>query len=411
MQAARDRRGLRAGNTGEAGLPQVLLVGLGWPVPTFIARRVAVLADLGVPVVVACDRRAAKDVLPKGVRVVREMSRARGLLALACRSATRPGQVAALLREIPGTGREKLYFLSRHPYLVSISKPNLIHQQWIGSAQTWATVARALGVPLVASARGSQVTLEPHDARKRLTIQRCLAAADAVHCVSDSILERCAVLGAEREKLFVNYGGIDTERFATLAGRMNRTSDADTLRLVTVGSLIARKNVAAQLLVLRSLRDAGVSANLTVVGGGPDELALKQMASCLGVGEAVEFAGAQPDDAVIRHLQAADVCLSTSVAEGLANSILEAASCGLPVVVFDCEGMREVIQDGSTGFVVPFGDLAGMVDRLTILAKDSAARLALGAAGREWVRARFEARRCAQEMIEHYRRIVSRRKW
>lgn len=386
---------------------KVLYVGLGWPIPTFIARRARMLHELGLPLTVVGDRRARRSGALGSLPAVWERERGAGLLHLLLGAAVRPGRFRRLMRSLNGSVRARLYFLARHPYLAWIPKPLLIHQQWIGSAEVWSCVARALGAPLLASARGSQVTLEPHDPSKRATIQRCLAAADAVHCVSDGIRQRCEELGAEKGKLFVNYNGIDTAKFAPARAHASMAGEPGSLRLVTVGALIARKNVHTQLLVLRGLRRNGVKAVLTVVGAGPDELALRHCALALGVGDAVRFVGRQPEDSVIEHLHAADVYLSASVAEGLANSVLEAAACGLPVVAFDCEGMREVIGDGVSGCVVPFGDVAGMVAILKKLAEDSAVRQAMGAAGRERVCARFDARTCAQEMIEHYQRIVS----
>lgn len=388
--------------------PLVLLVGLGWPVPTFIARRVRVLQDLGQPLIVAMDRRAATGAHGGQARGGGEKNSLAGMSLLVTRGIARPARLLALIRALPGSTYKKLYFLSRHPYLLSIPRPDLIHLQWIGSAKMWATIARALGVPLLASARGSQVTLEPYDPVKRRAIQDCLWAADAIHCVSESIRQCCEALGAAKETLFVNYNGIDTEQFKPALTPVNRGEASGSLQLITIGSLIARKNLSTQLHILRILHQDGVRATLRVIGTGPDDLALRHMAVVLGIGESIEFLGAKTESEVIRYLQSSDLYLSTSVAEGLANSVLEAAACGLPVVAFDCEGMKEVIRDGVSGFVLPFGDMGGMIEKLKALAANPHARRAMGEAGREWVVTRFEARTCAEEMISHYRRIAAR---
>lgn len=391
-----------AGNA-KRSMPRVLMVGVGWPLPTFIARRIAALQGLHLPTMVALDRRHEGTDTLRLSRVFRERSRPEGLSLLLIAGLKNPARIKALMDALPGSAREKLSFLSRHPYLVSMPRPDIIHLQWIGSASTWAGVARALRIPLLASARGSQVTVEPHSPLKRQTIQRCLEAADAIHCVSEDIRAHCIRLGASPQKLFVNYNGIDTSFFSP--GDRHRAPQ-DPFKMVSVGALIARKNIPSQLRVLQILRRSGLNARLALVGWGPDELVLRHIAAALGVDHAVDFLGTREEHEVAQILRQSDAYLSTSVAEGLANSVLEAAACGLPIVAFRCEGMGEVVLDGVSGYLHPYGDEESMAESLKCLAFDPEKCRKMGAAGRRLVCGNFEGRACALQMIEHYRRIA-----
>ena len=107
-------------------------------------------------------------------------------------------------------------------------------------------------------------------------------------------------------------------------------------------------------------------------------------------------------------LNQADVYVSASAAEGLANSVVEASACGLPVVTFACEGMAEVLEDQVTGFILPFGDVEGMTEKIQIL-KDSPERsMQMAEAARARMIEKFDEKKWVSHMIETYKTIEKR---
>jgi glycosyltransferase involved in cell wall biosynthesis len=112
------------------------------------------------------------------------------------------------------------------------------------------------------------------------------------------------------------------------------------------------------------------------------------------------FPGWQGD--VPSFLAGCDAVASTAVQEGLPRNVLEAMACGLPVVAWNIRGCRDLVIDGETGFLVPFGDLDGMCSRLDQLARNEAKRRNMGAAGRERVMSEFSLDRVLEMMRRIY---------
>ena len=97
----------------------------------------------------------------------------------------------------------------------------------------------------------------------------------------------------------------------------------------------------------------------------------------------------------------------TSDNEGTPVSLIEALACGVPVVGTDVGGVRSVVDDGVTGFVVPPPDAALLASRIRALIEDPALRRGFGHAGREAVAGRFSAERLAADHDRLYRSILA----
>ena len=151
---------------------------------------------------------------------------------------------------------------------------------------------------------------------------------------------------------------------AALAARSGR-------RFISIGRLVHDKNVDVLLEALA----ASPGAELTLVGDGPHEGALKALAGRLAVAGRVRFLGALKDPG--QELLAHDAFLTASVHEGLSNSLLEALAAGVIPIAAEASGVGELIEDGRTGFVVerPEADgfAADMAKVLSMSAPDRAA--------------------------------------
>jgi glycosyltransferase involved in cell wall biosynthesis len=120
---------------------------------------------------------------------------------------------------------------------------------------------------------------------------------------------------------------------------------------------------------------------LVVIGGGHRESELHALAEELSIDERTHFLGIRRDVADL--LPGLDVACLSSVHEGVPITLIEAMAAGLPVVATDCGSVRDLVVDGETGFVVPVGDADQLGERLVRLAADDAARVRLGAHGRQ----------------------------
>jgi glycosyltransferase involved in cell wall biosynthesis len=146
---------------------------------------------------------------------------------------------------------------------------------------------------------------------------------------------------------------------------------------------------------------------LVLIGDGPLRGALEAQAAGLGIGSIVRVNGPAPD---ARHLvEAFDLVVAASEAEGLPNALLEAAAAGRPIAATAAGGTVEVIEDGRTGLLVPVGDEAALAGAVRRLVQDPELRARLGAAARVHVEATFGMDRMVAEYAALYDELAERR--
>ena len=189
---------------------------------------------------------------------------------------------------------------------------------------------------------------------------------DVVRCTdlmvasTDEEREQLVTLyGAERDRIAIVPPGVDHGIFLPADQAAARASldlnDVGRL-LLFVGRIQPLKGADLAVRTLAELGDPG--AVLLVVGGpsGPDGEAeldrLHKLVAELGLHDQVRFVPPQPHEALAAYYQAADVCLVPSRTESFGLVALEAAACGTPVVAASVGGLRTLVEDGHTGFLV-----------------------------------------------------------
>jgi glycosyltransferase involved in cell wall biosynthesis len=202
----------------------------------------------------------------------------------------------------------------------------------------------------------------------------------------------------------VIWNGIDTERFTPsrrAAGR-NALGLSSELLIGTAGRLVPVKDQAGFLRSLAHLRSQGANFTAVIAGDGPLRSELEALAGSLGLASQVRFLGERSDiDAVLAAL---DIFVLSSVSEGMSNTILEAMSCGVPVVATHVGGADELVVEGLTGTLVPASNAEALGNALAELAMDPARGRRLGAAGRKRVERLFSQ----QTMLDAYRNLYAR---
>lgn len=162
---------------------------------------------------------------------------------------------------------------------------------------------------------------------------------------------------------------------------------SDALVVGTVGRLVWQKGHVHLLEAAERLRDELPGARYLIVGAGEEERRLRAQAQQSGLGDRVVFAGYRRDIPAI--MAAMDVFVLPSRRENMPQVLLEAMAMARPIVSTASIGVREIVEDGVTGFVVPPGDVGALADRLRALALDGRLRERMGAGARARIRNGF----------------------
>lgn len=173
--------------------------------------------------------------------------------------------------------------------------------------------------------------------------------------------------------------------------------------LLSVGELNQNKNHAVVLRALKELNDSGY--HYLICGQGQEKEHLERLAEELGVREQLHLLGFRAD--VGEVYAAADIFLFPSRREGLSVALMEAMASGLPSVVSNIRGNKDLIRDGENGFLVPVEDEKAYAAKISYLTSETEAAKKMGEKSREYVQA-FDVSRVEEEMNRIYTEAILR---
>lgn len=216
-----------------------------------------------------------------------------------------------------------------------------------GVAATW--LGHRFGLPVVMTARGTDVNLIPRYRIPRRLIQGAIRDASALVAVSAGLKQALVELGAPADKVTVLRNGVETGLFRPPADRTAARA-ALGLRgptLISVGGLIERKGHHRTIEAMRQLP----GFELIVIGAGPERKRLLGLIGDYGLGDRVRLLGPRPHRELPEFYGAADASVLASSREGWANVLLESMACGTPVVAANICGNTEVVGAAEAGVI------------------------------------------------------------
>lgn len=222
-------------------------------------------------------------------------------------------------------------------------------------------VKKHLSLPLVTLAIGSDILVYPRQMPAlEKSLRNTLTQADLAVGVSQAVCRRLEELGA-RHPLCVTLGR-DTKHFTPAtdktALRLELGLPVEALVAVLLGRLVSSKGISELIQAIKPLSRDHPHLCLLCVGDGPERTQLEALGTCC------VLAGEQPPKAVARYLQAADFLVHPSHTEGMPQAVLEAMSCGLPVVATRVGGVPEAVAEGENGLLVPPHDAEALREAL-----------------------------------------------
>jgi glycosyltransferase involved in cell wall biosynthesis len=263
-----------------------------------------------------------------------------------------------------------------------------VQEYWTGRFDL---LTRRLAVPIVAGEQGGS-----EGRYVRLWKRSSFRRAAALICLSRAELRRVTRCGATG---ILIPNSVDDE-FFTPSPRLNRERV-----VLTVGRLEdAQKRVSDAIRALRLLPG---DWSLEIVGSGPDEGALPALAEREGVAHRTRFVGFVSDKEVLRSkYRSCGVLVHPSAWEGMPVAVLEAMSCGAPVVTTPLRGLADLIEDGHNGLIAPRHDPSQLAESILRAFRE---RSRLGQAARATIERGYARRRTVANLGQVLRNAASLR--
>jgi colanic acid/amylovoran biosynthesis glycosyltransferase len=255
---------------------------------------------------------------------------------------------------------------------------------------------------LVTSVRGHDITDEYHT---RAGYQRLFAAGRRFLPVSGSLRALLVGLGCPAGKIEILHSGIDCTGFR-YRERCRRPGEPTVL--VSVARHVEMKGLEYGIRAVAAVIGSGREVEYHLVGDGPLRGRLEALIDELGIGDHVHLHGWRPHDQVVALLERAHVFLMPSVttdggqAEGIPNALKEAMAMGLAVVATRHGGIPELVEDGSSGWLVPERDVEALASRLQAVTDAPGSWAAISRAARHRVEEAFDRERLNDRLVAIY---------
>ena len=261
-------------------------------------------------------------------------------------------------------------------------------------------------VPVIISSRRDMGRWWWYTPVRRKILKKIQAFSTRILVNSDAIRQELITRdGFPQDKIHVVYNGIDREKFAQTAGDRKLLLPGLTANhklIVMVANMhIGVKGHSDLIEAARTIHEACPEARILLAGDGEMRPFFQDQVKAAGLEEMFMFLGHRTD--IPGLLACCDIGVLASRSEGLPNAVLEYMAAGLPVVATTVGGLPEIIEDETSGLLVPPEDPAALCTAIVRLLMDEQLRKRLGTAGRERVVAQFNFANVMANLRQLYR--------
>ena len=227
--------------------------------------------------------------------------------------------------------------------------------------------------------------------------------SDKFVATNRTIVQELIVAGVPADRITQLPNGVETDSIPAKVSY----SLPDPVRLIFVGRLHQQKGLDVLFTAFQQLlqKHPNLNLQLQLLGDGPLREDLLALAQQLGIASQVEFVGMT--EQVFDYLQQADVFILPSRSEGQSNALLEAMSCGLPVIVSDIPANLEVIENEKNGLTFRAGNPDALVNAVTLVLDNAELRERLGRTARQTIEIQYSLDSTAERYISLYQDLLT----
>ena len=288
-------------------------------------------------------------------------------------------------------------------------RPNVIHAHFGQQGVQVAPIAEQLGIPLVVTFYGVDISKLPREAFWRARYQELWKIAGAVTVLSEEMRRAALELGCPEDKVHVVHLSRDLSKF------LYHPPSGAVENFVSVGRLTEKKGHRDMLEAFhQAVQEGNVTFRLRIIGEGHLREELAAYIAANNLGQHVTLVGAISNDEVAEELQAADafiLCSKTAPngdREGTPTVLIEAQAVGLPCISTRHAGIPELIPDKNHWLLAEEGDVTRLAVHIQRLAESTLAeRDAIAERGRAWVESAFNLEHEASKLQMLYAGIAT----
>lgn len=248
--------------------------------------------------------------------------------------------------------------------------------------------------------------------RKILMMTDWLTCACATHVIPEGqgVLNDLRDGGITKKPMKVlgygNVRGVDMDRFSST--RFESTSDPSLFTFVFVGRIVGDKGINELVEAFVKLHDKHKNARLVLVGNYEHDLdPVKDVTrKLIDNNDAINACGAKYGDDLLQIYVDADCFVMPSYREGFPNTVLEAGAMGLPSIVTNINGSREIIENEKNGLIVPSKNSKALYNAMERMLLDDKARMTMKNNARQMIASRFEKSFVQNCQIEFYKEVM-----
>lgn len=264
-------------------------------------------------------------------------------------------------------------------------------------------LSRKMGyIPLVITNHGlnSQTAPEWFQNLYTATVTKwTFGVADKIICYTKTEKQKLIDLGIKPKKIAVIHNGIDIDMFIP-----GNNLSQNNVQLLWIGRFIHGKGVDYLIEAFKLLTSKHSDLKLLMIGRGPDKERIKAKIQALKLDRCITIKDFIPNDEIVKLYQSCNVFVLPSLEEGVPRTILEAMSCGVPVVCSNLPQLVDIVKDG--GFLVPTKDPQALADKLSDILSDETLAAKMGQSGRENIIRNYSWKDTVEKTLQLYSELI-----
>jgi len=229
-----------------------------------------------------------------------------------------------------------------------------------------------------------------------------IESSDIITTVTESVAQELKEYGLNPDEISVVSNGVDEKIFYP----SKKESENNKKNIMYAGRIDREKGLFDLVESAKSICSQKADVSFIIAGDGRDLNKLKRKIKKMGLQNRFTFLGQIEKDQMIKLYQNATLFILPSYREGLPTVLLEAMSCGLPVIATDVRGNRDLISNGENGLLVPPKDPKKMAETIITLLEDEKLMERLGKNARKTIIEKYTWNDIFDKFLKYYKSIA-----